>query len=73
MLYFVLAIHVLLCLGLIVAILLHNPQGSGLSADFSASFSYSGKTLIERYLDKVTIGLGIAFMLTTAILLFLYK
>lgn len=73
MLYLVLAIHVLLCLGLIIAILLHNPQGSGLSADFSASLSYSGKTLLERYLDKVTIGLGIAFMLTTAILLFLLR
>lgn len=73
MLYFVLGIHVLLCIGLIVSVLLHNPQGSGLSTDFSTRFSYQGKTLLERYLDRVTIGIGIGFMVTTALLLYLFR
>jgi protein translocase SecG subunit len=73
MLYVVLAIHVLLSIALIISILLHNPQGAGLSSDFASSFSYSGKTLLERYLDRITVGLGIAFGFTTFLLLFLYR
>lgn len=73
MLYVILVIHVLLSIALIISILLHNPQGAGLSADFASSFGYSGKTLLERYLDRITIGLGIGFAITTFMLLFLYR
>lgn len=73
MIYAVLILHVLICLGLIVAILFHNPRGTGLSSELSAGLSYTGKTVLERYLDRVTIGLGLGFMITTVLLLYLFR
>lgn len=73
MLYFVLGIHVLVCIALIIAILLHNPQGAGLTSELAGGISYQGRTLLERYLDSVTIGLGVVFAITTFILLVLFS
>jgi len=73
MLYAVLVVHVLLSIALVISILLHNPQGAGLSSDFTSSLGYGGKTLLERYLDRITIGLGIGLAITTFLLLFLYR
>ncbi len=73
MIYFVLAIHILLSIGIVVAILLHNPQGSGLSGEIASGISYQGRTLLERYLDRITIGLVLGFVVTTALLLVLFR
>lgn len=73
MLTAVIVVHVLLCIALVVAILLHNPQGTGLSAEIGGGFGYQGRTVIEEYLDRVTIGLALAFLVTTIVLVIFLK
>lgn len=65
----IIVIHVIICIGLILAILLHSGRGTGFSSFFSGSISSIGGTsVIEKNLDRITIGLAIAFTVTTIIL-----
>lgn len=73
MLIVVLIIHLLICVGLIVAILLHSAQGTGLSAEIGGGIGYQGATVVEKYLDRITVGLAIAFLITTLILVIFMK
>ncbi len=69
----VLVAHVIACLGLIGAILLHSGRGSGLSSSFGGGLpsTFSGTTLIERNLDRITIVLAVVFALTSTALVLL--
>lgn len=66
-------LHALISLGLIVSILLHSGKGTGLSSEVVGGIGYQGATVIERYLDRITIGLAIAFLVTTMILVLTLK
>ncbi len=69
----ILVAHVITCLGLIGAILLHSGRGSGLSSSFGGGLpsTFSGTTLIERNLDRITIVLAVVFALTSIALVLL--
>lgn len=71
MIVLVVIIHVIVSLGLILAILLHSGKGAGLSNVFGGGLptSFSGTSMIERNLDRITIGLAVTFALTTFILM----
>ncbi|MGH9066000.1 MAG: preprotein translocase subunit SecG [Acidimicrobiales bacterium] len=60
-------IHVLVCLGLILLILLHSGRGGGLSDMFGGSVgsAAAGSTVVERNLDRMTIVLAVIFTFTT--------
>lgn len=71
MIILVIIVHVVVCVGLVLAILLHSGKGAGLSNVFGGGLpsSFSGTSMIEKNLDRITIGLSIAFAITTFILM----
>lgn len=66
----VVVIHIAVSLGLITAILLHQGKGYGLSGAFGGALpsTFSGSSLIERNLDRLTIAFAVIFVVTTVIL-----
>jgi preprotein translocase subunit SecG len=65
-------IHVLICAGLIIAILLQSGKGSDLGAAFGGSSqTLFGSSGAVPFLNKVTAGVAIAFMITSLSLAFL--
>lgn len=71
MVILIIIIHVFVSLGLIVAILLHSGKGAGMSSLFGGGLpsSFSGTSMIEKNLDRITIGLAVTFAVTTFILM----
>ena len=60
--------------GLIVFVLLHSGKGTGIS-DMIASSMYSSQTgtsIVEKNLDRITIGCAIVFMVSLMILMVVY-
>ena len=60
----VLVIHVGVSLALILLILLHSGRGGGLSDMFGGGMgsAAAGSTVVERNLDRITIGTGIIWI-----------
>ena len=60
--------------GLIVFVLLHSGKGTGLSDMLSGSLSptSSGTSIIERNLDRITIGFAVAFGVSLLVLMIVY-
>jgi len=72
--YLLVAIHVVLAVGLIVFVLLHSGKGTGLSSMFGGmSSSATGTSIIEKNLDRITIGLAVGWALTSLLLMIVYK
>ena len=64
--------QVFLCLVLIFLILMHSGKDAGLSGAFgvgSGAGPFGGGSLVERNLNRWTIGFAIAFIVNTIILL----
>lgn len=63
----ILVIHVIVCFGLILLILLHSGRGGGLSDMFGGSVgsAAAGSTVVERNLDRMTVLLALVFTFTT--------
>ena len=68
-------VHLCVCVALIVFVLLHSGRGTGLSSMLGGVMSQAGAStgIIERNLDRITIGLAVAFTCTSLILAFAYK
>jgi len=65
-------LHVLICFGLIIAILLQSGKGSDLGAAFGGSSqTLFGSAGAVPFLNKMTAGVAIAFMITSLSLAFL--
>lgn len=71
----ILVIHIIVSLGLIIAVLLHSGKGGGLSSVLGGGGSsmLSGSYIVEKNLDKITIVLGSVFAATTLALVYLLK
>ena len=70
------ALHALISLALIFLILLHAGRGGGVSDMFGGGFnsgSFSGSTVVERNLDRITVAASIAFAITTFWLTWLWR
>lgn len=68
-------IHVIVSLALVVFILLHAGRGGGLSDMFGGGMgpsAMSGSTIVERNLDRLTVGAAIIFTITTVALTFIF-
>ena len=63
-------IHVLVGGTLVLFILLHAGRGGGLSDMFGGGMgtSAAGSTVMERNLDRITVGIAVVFAFTTVIL-----
>ncbi len=68
--YVVVAIHVMVSSLLILLVLLHSGRGAGLSDMFGGTVgsAASGSTVVERNLDRITVGTVIIFSFTTILL-----
>lgn len=66
----IIVIHVLVSLGLIALILLHAGRGGGLSDMFGGGMgpAFSGSTVVERNLDRITVVTALVFTATTMLL-----
>jgi preprotein translocase subunit SecG len=66
----VVSINVIASLTLILFILLHAGRGGGLSDMFGGGMSTTlgGSTVVERNLDRLTVGVAIVFGVTTVLL-----
>lgn len=65
-------LHILICVGLIVSILLQSGKGSDLGAAFGGSSqTLFGSSGAVPFLNKVTTGVAIAFMITSLSLAFI--
>jgi len=70
----VLVIHIIVCTGLVVSVLLHSGKGGGLSASLGGGSSgslFSGSSIVEKNLDRITIVLGCVFAVTSLLLVWM--
>jgi preprotein translocase subunit SecG len=66
------AIHIIICLGVILLVLLHSGKGGGISGLFSGMVeTFDGSGIVEKNLDRMTVILGVAFAVTTITLFIL--
>jgi preprotein translocase subunit SecG len=66
MITFLIILHVLICIGLILSILLQSGKGSDLGAAFGGSSqTIFGSAGAIPFLNKLTTGVAIAFMITS--------
>jgi preprotein translocase subunit SecG len=74
LIYVIVAVHALLAIGLVIFVLLHSGKGTGLSSMFGGMSSAAGGTsIIEKNLDRITIGIAIGWALTSVILMMFYR
>ena len=72
--YILVAIDLLLAVGLIVFVLLHSGKGTGLSSMFGGmSSSATGTSIIEKNLDRITVGLAVGWALVSLLLMMFYR
>lgn len=73
MVYVLAFLHTLLCIALIGLILLHSGKGGGLSGSFGGGMgsTFSGTTIMEKNLTRLTLLVIGLFVLTTIGLIFL--
>ena len=66
----ILIVHVPVSLALILLILLHSGRGGGLSDMFGGGMgsAAAGSTVVERNLDRITVGAVVLFSFTTILL-----
>ncbi|PKQ28227.1 MAG: preprotein translocase subunit SecG [Candidatus Anoxymicrobium japonicum] len=66
----VLVIHIAVSIGLVVSVLLHTGSGGGLSSLLGGASGglFSGTSIVEKNLDRITIVLGVVFGTTTLFL-----
>ncbi len=70
----ILVVHVIVSVGLIAFVLLHSGKGTGVSSMFSGVMptTSTGTSIIEKNLDRITIGLAVMFSVTLLLLMVLY-
>lgn len=70
----ILVVHATVCVGLVVFILLHSGKGTGVSSMFSGVMptTSTGTGIIEKNLDRITIGMAITFACTNLLLMIFY-
>jgi preprotein translocase subunit SecG len=65
----IIGFHVTLSLALIAMILLHAGRGGGLSDAFGGGMGplggVGGSSVVEKNLDRITVGVAVAFAITT--------
>jgi preprotein translocase subunit SecG len=70
----VLVVHIIVCAGLVISVLLHSGKGGGLSASLGGGSSgslFSGSHIVEKNLDRITIVLGCVFAATSLTLVWM--
>lgn len=73
--YIALAIHAICAIGLVIFVLLHSGKGTGVSSLFGAGMpaSATGTGMIEKNLDRITVGFAAGYGLTALVLMLTYR
>jgi preprotein translocase subunit SecG len=73
MVYVVALLHTILCIALIGLILLHSGKGGGLSSSLGGGMggTFSGTTIMEKNLTRLTVIVVGLFALTSVLLIFM--
>jgi len=73
MVYLLAFLHTVFCVALIGMILLHSGKGGGLSSSLGGGLggTFSGTTVMEQNLTRLTLAVVVLFTLTTIALIFL--
>ena len=73
MVYVLAFFHAVFCIALIALILLHSGKGGGLSSSLGGGVggTFSGTTIMEKNLTRLTLGVVALFTLTNVALIFL--
>lgn len=73
--YVILPLFFLSGFSMTVFVLLHSGRGSGLSSAFGGSSlgGFSGTQVVQKNLDRITIASAFIFVITTIVLIFIYK
>ncbi len=68
-------VHIVVSVALILAIMLHSGSGTGLSTSFGGGLpsTFSGSSMIEKNLDRITIGLTVIFITTSVVLYIFFR
>lgn len=71
----IIIIHIIVSLALVLAIMLHSGSGSGLSTSFGGGLpsTFSGSSMIEKNLDRITIALMVIFIVTSVVLYVFFR
>ena len=73
--YIVIAVHVICAIGLVLFVLLHSGKGTGVSSLFGSGMpaSATGTGMIEKNLDRITVGFGAGYVVTALLLMLVYR
>lgn len=73
--YIMLPLFFLSGLSMTVFVLLHSGRGGGLSSAFGGSSlgGLSGTQVVQKNLDRITITSAVMFVVTTIVLIYIYK
>jgi preprotein translocase subunit SecG len=69
-LYVLVALETIFGLGLLFLIFLHSGKGTGLAAAFGGSDTFGGSSVVQKNLDRLTVGCAVAFFVATIALVF---
>lgn len=71
----IMIVHILVSIGLIITVLLHSGKGGGLAGAFGggSSSAFGGTGIIEKNLDRITIAFAVIFLVTSLLLVVVFK
>ncbi len=70
MLYVLVALDTILGLGVLLLVFLHSGKDAGLSTTFGGSGAFGGSGVVQKNLDRLTVGVSVAFFIVSIALAF---
>ena len=71
MTYVLVALDTILGLGLLLLIFLHSGKDAGLSTTFGGSSTFGGSGVVQKNLDRLTVGCAAAFFIVSIALAYI--
>jgi preprotein translocase subunit SecG len=68
--YVLVALDTILGLAVLLLVFLHSGKDAGLSTTFGGSGSFGGSGVVQKNLDRLTIGCSIAFVIVSIALVY---
>jgi preprotein translocase subunit SecG len=69
--YVLVALDTILGIGLLLLIFLHSGKDAGLSTTFGGTGTFGGSGVVQKNLDRLTVGCAVAFFVVSIALVYL--